>query len=876
MKFAPYTSASEALVRARLVSFALSAAPETARSTLIVAPAGYGKTTLLCHLKEEMANQGTRTVWLNCAPEDREPDAFLADMNGAFHAAGLTAKLMDYGIAELLGTLSASGPTALFIDEYENATSPGSDGLLEHLIRGLPEDCHLFVSAREAPDISLTKLRLDGSVRLIGANELKLSEEETRGILQGTELEDAYSDLITRSEGWPVMVQLARLDSQSSAGQPDALAPMIGQSIGIFDYLAEQILSKMSLAHRNFLLEISILSEVDTALARAITERTDADKQFHELLNLRPIVTVISEQPLTLRLHPLFRDFLRHESARHPVTNTDELNRRAALHYVTRNDLSKAIGHAANSGSEDLAASILEEAGGGLLNISEGHGRVRSYLASFSPETITRRPRLHLMRIMQRAVEGASDDWIVEFEHFLEAHRDVPDTKTDDFEMQVDLIRGMVESTENKRSTVELPQKRIDEIRSKCLARKFEDPRYLGLGLATELLYHVDYGTLTLAEQRTTDLSELFRSANFAPNFTWLSNHLSHLNLAKGDLTGAIRNAHACLGRVRDLGETRNILIRQHSHAILGQCYFEQNKFDLALEHLAKVPRLSRYSLISMLVASVCSEARIRFARGEIEQALAGLEETYAFSSSEGMPHLTVITAANIAEFLLLTGDEEGCLDWIRREDLETILAKSQLWFTRPWLETEPLIRLFTLLATKQGNLDRAHDLAHEFAVRARESGRKLMAARAELLLLEVTLKQNRRLAAQQALTRALDDTEGSTALRLFFDMSSAGLSLLKTMQRKKDQSHAKRLGEILSAIESNQEIEKPGSESVSPREKEVLIALSHGHPPKIIARNLDLSYETVRHHLKNIYAKLDVHSRDQAVDEALRRRIIS
>lgn len=823
-----------------------------------------------------MASKEARIVWLNCGPEDREPDAFLADMNGAFHAAGLTSKLMDYGISDLLRTLSASGFTALFIDEYEHAASSESDSLLEHLIRGLPDQCRLFVSAREAPDISLTKLRLDGSVRIIGANELRLSDAETRGILQGTDLEGAYKDLITQSEGWPVMVQLARLDSQSSYRQTDVLAPKIGQSIGIFDYLAEQILSKMPPEHRDFLLEISILSEVDAALARAITDKPDSDRHFQDLLNLRPIVTVISEKPLTLRLHPLFRDFLRHESARHPVTNADELNRRAALHYVTRHDLAKAISHAAKSGSEDLAAEILEEAGGGLLNISEGHGRVRSYLANFSPETITRRPKLHLMRIMQRAIEGSADDWIAEFEHFIETHRDAPETRSDDFATQVDLIRSMIESTENKGSTIELPQKRIDEIRSKCMARKFEDPRYLGLGMATELLYLVDYGTLTLAEQRTTDLSDLFTSANFAPNFTWLSNHLSHLSLAKGDLTGAIRNALACLDRLRDLGETRNTLIRQHSHAILGQCYFEQNKVDLALEHLAKVPRHSRYTLISMLVASVCSEARIRFARGEIEQALAGLEETYAFSSSEGIPHLTVITAANIAEFLLRTGDTEGCLDWIKRENLEDTLAKSQLWFTRPWLETEPLIQLFTLLETKQGNLDRAHDLAHEFAVRARESGRKLMAARSEIQLTEVALKQNRRLAAQQAMTRALDDTEGSTALRLFLDMSPAGLSLLKTMQRKKDQSHSKRLDEILSVIESSQEIEKPGGECVSPREKEVLIALSHGHPPKIIARNLDLSYETVRHHLKNIYAKLDVHSRDQAVDEALRRRIIS
>jgi ATP/maltotriose-dependent transcriptional regulator MalT len=277
-----------------------------------------------------------------------------------------------------------------------------------------------------------------------------------------------------------------------------------------------------------------------------------------------------------------------------------------------------------------------------------------------------------------------------------------------------------------------------------------------------------------------------------------------------------------------------------------------------------------------MLVSSVCSQARILALCGEREEALAGLEDAYAFASREGMPHFRIIAAATVGEFLLLDGDVDGCLSWVAREDLERALEKNQLWFSRPWLETEALVRLFTLLRICQDALNRAYDLPHEFAVRARQAGRKLMSARAELLLVDVALKQNRLDVALLALNRAVDDTEGSTALRPFFEMSEAGISLLKSMRKRKGQPHVDRLNHILHALEADSGPEGRSAEIMSPRQKDVLTGLSCGQPTKIIARNLDLSYETVRHHLKRIYTKLGVHNRGQAVDEARRRRIIT
>jgi LuxR family maltose regulon positive regulatory protein len=164
MKFAPYTSASDALIRDRLLVLALHSAPVAANSTLIAAPAGYGKTTLLSQIQNAMEAKSDKTAWLNCSAEDRQPDSFLANLGRCFQAAGLFDRKAEYGVADLMRALSAAGSAALLIDEYENASSEGSDNLLETIIRTLPASCHLFVATRELPKIALAKMLVDGDM----------------------------------------------------------------------------------------------------------------------------------------------------------------------------------------------------------------------------------------------------------------------------------------------------------------------------------------------------------------------------------------------------------------------------------------------------------------------------------------------------------------------------------------------------------------------------------------------------------------------------------------------------------------------------------------------------------------------------------------
>jgi LuxR family maltose regulon positive regulatory protein len=879
MKFAPYTSADDALYRARLVAQAIQSVPEQARTTLLVAPAGYGKTTLLCHIQNAMRGQNFQTVWLNCTAEDRDPDVFLINLSQAFRAARLAEGVMDHSISDLMETLAESGPIALLLDEYENAASEASDAILENLIRSLPVNCRMFVASRELPTVSVAKLRLDGCVRIVDAAELRFTEQEISSVITTPNLPDGYASILRQSEGWPVMVQLTRLDLLCAAGEQPANSPRLGQTIGIFDYLAEQVLTRLPPTLRDFLLEISVLSEVDIPSAQAVTASTEAEKAMYDVLRLRPIVTVISEHPLAIRLHPLFRDFLRHESLNFPVTPATELHRRAALHFAAQNDLQKAVHHASSSGMEDLIIQILEDAGGAMLNVSEGYSRTRNYLATLPPSTIAKRPRLHLMRIMQRAMEGTSADWLDEFDQFIHCLNG-PDgrhlNRDDDLVMQIDLIRGIGQISECRYGITDAPWTIIDERRRKSLARKFEEPRYYGLALVLEILLIVEYGSLQLAETRAAELAELFLSANYTPNMSWISNHQSNISIYKGDLIGAEYYSQMCLERVRSTGETRNTFMRQHIYAILGQCAYEQNKLEQAINLFEEIPKYIPYLLLSTATMSLCTAARAHLHLGDAARALQELQGAYDFAVMERLPHLNVIAAATMAELHLKLGNIAECERWIAAAELEKMLAKSQIWFSRPWLETEALVRLFALYWLQQGVIDRAHGLAHEFVTRAEQSGRQLVAAHMNVIVLETLLRKGLRDKAQAVMQQILSATAESGALRVFMDMNTDSIALLRALSRKKSEPHKAWIDAILAAIDAGGAYQGSGVNDVSPRERDVLRGLAQGQSTKVIARELDISHETVRHHLKRVYAKLDVHNRDEAVEEARRRGIIT
>ncbi|WP_339710203.1 LuxR C-terminal-related transcriptional regulator [uncultured Sphingosinicella sp.] len=864
MKFLPLGTASDAVERMRLIELALRGAPAAAGSTIITAPAGYGKTTLLVQIRDELQPLGFHSAWLNCTADHVQPAAFLVDLAASFQRAGMFPSMSEFGLSDIVSSISGCGPVSIFIDEYECASSDETDNFLELFIRMLPPNCKLFVATRELPKISLSKLLVDARTRLLKANELQFNPEETRLLMADTGDMDQYGGLLEQCDGWPVILQLLRLEGQSL--QKTGIPPIAGQHrASIFNYIAEQVLARQEQELQEFLLQISILWDVDVASACAVTQNETSERVLRAALNLSPIVTPLSEAPLSLRLHPLFRDFLRQELAVRMPSAPNALHERAAVHFAAAHDLQRAVHHASLSGQNDLTVKILEDAGGTLLVISEGIAAAGAFLATLPANVVTARPKLRQLRVIQQAMEGTSADWLGDFERLDclcgATHAAFAD---DTYVFITDLIRAIRNCSETRYAVLSAPWAELAKLREKCLALRYEEPRYLGICLPAEQILLCDYGSVSLAERRTQELQALFETEHYAPNTVWITNHLSFIAVTKGQSRDAEHYSRVVLERLADAGEMRNTFMRRHCTAILGQSFFEQNMVDVALAHFDAVPRQIAYSLLSTQVYAICTRARCLVLAGEIDQALSDLDDDYQYALEEALPHMSVIAPAVGAELRLAAGDMSGCEQLIRSAKLDALLDQHRTWFVRPWLETESLVRLFSRYWLRTDEADRAYNLAHEFAVRASQSGRLLMGAGGFLDAAAAALAAGHRGRADAAIGQAVKQVEGSGAVRLFLDAHEDVQALLQE-KLQNERGH-----EILSLLSARvaQDVDRGGlAKLLSPREQEVMAELCLGHPTKLAARHLNLSYETVRHHLKRIYTKLHVHTRQQAVE---------
>ncbi|MBA4759102.1 LuxR C-terminal-related transcriptional regulator [Sphingosinicella sp.] len=866
MKFLPLGTASDAVERERLIELALRGAPAAAGSTIITAPAGYGKTTLLVQIRDALELLGFRSAWLNCTVDHVQPAAFLVDLAASFQRAGMFPSMPEFGLSDIASSLSECGPVSIFIDEYECASSDETDSFLEFFIRILPSNCKLFVATRELPKISLSKLLVDARTRLVKANELQFNPAETKRLMADMGDADYYGDLLEQCDGWPVILQLLRLEGQ--ALQKTGFPPTRGQHrVSIFNYIAEQVLARQEQELQEFLLQISILSDVDVASSRAVTQSDASERLLRAALNLSPIVTTIAEEPLTLRLHPLLRDFLRQELAVRMPSAPNALHGRAAKHFAALNDLHKAVHHASLSGQNDLTVDILEEAGGALLVISEGVAAAGAFLATLPASVVTARPKLRQLRVIQQAMEGISSDWLGDFERLDYLCSNTHANSGDEtYQFTTDLIRAIRNCSETRYAMLSAPWAEIAKLREKSLALRYEEPRYLGICLPAEQIPLCDYGSVSLAERRTQELQALFETERYAPNTVWITNHLSFLAITKGHSRDAEHYSRVVLERLADTGEMRNTFMRRHCTAILGQSFFEQNMLDVALAHFDAVPRQIAYSLLSTQVYAVCTRVRCLFLGGEIEQALSDLDDDYQYALEEALPHMSVIAPAVGAELRLTAGDRSGCEQLIRSAKLDAVLDQHRTWFVRPWLETEALVRLFSRYWLHAGDAERAYNLAHEFAIRAAQSGRLLMGAGGLLDAAAAALAGGHRGKADTAIRQAMKQVEGTGAVRLFLDADQDVQAVLQEISRDERSGAGDAILHHFSAHIAH-DADRGVARLLSPREQEVMAELCLGHPTKVAARHLNLSYETVRHHLKRIYHKLHVHTRQQAVE---------
>jgi len=355
------------VVRPRLLEHLQRGLDENRKLTLISAPAGYGKTTLvaewIANLQAKTSNLKPPISWLSLDEADNDPMRFVRYFLAAFQQVDealrvLAQEMLEMpGLPQLPGLLDillndladANAPRLLVLDDYHVISSPEIHAALEYFLDHQPASVHLVLTTRADPPLPLARLRARCQMTELRARDLRFTAEEARqffGLVNLTLAENTLRALDERTEGWAAGLQLAALALQHQPDPAAFIETFRGSHRYVLDYLAEEVIRQQDEATRAFLTHTSILDRFNAELCEALTGRVDSQAVIIRLETDNLFIISLDDGRHWYRYHHLFTEFLKSYLERTRGDNLPVLHRRAAEWFQSNNYPEDALHHA--------------------------------------------------------------------------------------------------------------------------------------------------------------------------------------------------------------------------------------------------------------------------------------------------------------------------------------------------------------------------------------------------------------------------------------------------------------------------------------------------------------------------------------------------
>jgi LuxR family maltose regulon positive regulatory protein len=387
----------------------------------VVAPAGYGKTTLLAQWAERRA---PRVAWVSVDERDNDPAVLLAHVVAAVDRVepidpdvyrALAAASAAVTVPRRLMTAIAGmdRPVALVLDNLEALTNPECRDAVAHLALGLPPGSQLALGSRDRLPLPEARLRAQGGIVEIAAGDLAMDEREAPALLAGAGVElpdEDVRDLVRRTEGWPAGLYLAALALTAGSPRPGAALTFPDDDRFVGDYLRAEILDRASPADASFLTRTSILDAMSGPLCDATLAASGSSRRLEDLEDRNLLVVPLDHRREWYRYHRLFRALLAAELRRREPRIIPDLHLRAAEWCEAHGQPETAIDHAQEAGDADRVARLV------LLqaNIVWSSGRadtVHRWLQWFDDHALVDRyPGIAVHGALMRALMGRPGD----------------------------------------------------------------------------------------------------------------------------------------------------------------------------------------------------------------------------------------------------------------------------------------------------------------------------------------------------------------------------------------------------------------------------------------------------------------------------------
>ncbi len=871
---------------------------DQSRLTLVSAPAGFGKTTLLAEWLAGTPGQDRSVAWVSLDSSDNDPATFWAYVLTALQAAlpgvGATALELvasapsstEHLLTTLLNELAtASGEVWLVLDDYHVIDSREVGAGVAFFLEHLPPRVHVLLSTRADPDLPLARWRVRGELTEIRAVDLRFTSEEAAAYLgeaTGVHLSaDDVAVLGERTEGWIAALQLAALSIRGREDATGFIARFAGNDRYVLDYLVEEVLLQQPDPVRSFLLQSAVLDRLTGPLCDAVTGRTDGSEMLADLERANLFLVPLDDDRTWYRYHRLFADVLRSRLLSERPEQPAVLHLRASR-WFELNDLAEdAVGHALAAGDVVRAAHLMELAVPAIRR-DRREGLLFGWLAALPEDLLRRSPVLSVFAGFMLMASGdleAVETRLDDAERVLAAVAPgsaPPGADTDELRMlpaTIAVYRAF------------LAQARGDEAGMVLHAQHALDLA----GPGDHLARGSAFGFLGLAAWVRGDVTTALRTftqavASLHAAGTLVDELSSTVVLADMWLVaGRPSKAHRVCERALLLAEATGEPVARATadlHVELSEIDREAGDLAAAREHLAAAAAfVERVPMAESRYRWFVAMARVAEAEGDADRAIDLLNRAEHFYRPGFYPDVRPIAAMR-ARVWINQGNLTEAADWAAARGVPSTGEVGYLSEFDHLTVVRLLIAQFRV-NQRPGEIDRARDLLDRLRGPAEATGRG--GSLIEIRMLDALVHDaggDRPGALARLGLGWTEMLEPEGYVRLFLDEGEPMLALLHAATDEDGAGrHARRVLDLVAPSASaspDQEQRRPSSMSLlSERELQVLRLLDSGLTGPEIAREMFVSPNTLKTHVKHIFTKLDVTNRRAAVLRARAHGVI-
>lgn len=870
-------------------------------ATLLVAPAGYGKTELLSRWFHQCRDEGLRVGWLSLEPDDAQIEGFvdyaLAALGQTPAAAAASAPITRRAAASrlLAATLTDPGRTLLFLDDYERLGG-ALDDLVRLLIERASPRLHLVIASRVQPDIGLAELRAKHALAELGPADLRMGFQEAQALLSTGARPVTEGDvalLLQRTEGWPIALRMAGDFVQS---HPDAAAPLTafsGRADELANYLYEAILRTLPADEQQALLALGCLPRVCGDLLNVMADRRDGGALLRRFAQRNVLLASLDDEAQWYRLHPLLAEFLQQRLAQMDASAPAELHRRAARWFARAQLLPEALRSASAARDAGLLAGILDQAGGWRMVVDGRVGLLRTHLDDIDDATLLRFPRLALARAAILAKSSAAwqaGSWLERVRQASAGFSDVLDSQAPGFTSTQLALEARLTTVVVGWYLDDAPPGGFESDIQALLAHADPVADPLLAGTAGNLLCYERH--CARRHSAAWDTAEQALRAVQGTGFHHQVLYLRFVQLGvlieQARLPEAAAFARQLQGQAElasgpggDLAAVAELLLAQVL-ALQGDAAGAAELLERALPQV-----LEQEAWFDILWAGHAAAVGVAVLSGDEAGALAVIDRGQALAERRRLHRLRARLQVHRIELLLPQGETTHAIDLAQALDLPALHQRFDAVDRRvadaAWL-THWRVRCATLPdgASQQVEVEQT-EAVQVLAARIESwaaEGSALQTIEALLLLAQLQRQRGQAAACARALDRALSLAVPGPVLLPFIEhglplAQDFEHALVRSGGRGAPNLRSRFLATVLDSLGRQagsgaqplaQRHLQRHPQGLSPREVEIASLLRQGLSNKLIGLALDLSEGTVKFHLRNLYTKLGAHGREDAL----------